>query len=242
MTDIFLLLFDGFLHTTEEVLKGFLPIVIIFLVLRFLGLKVSKRDFRRIISGFIIAFVGLVLFMQGVFIAFLPIGSHLGAALALLENKWLFIALGFLMGFLVAFAEPAVHVMIAQVEEITSGAIKSQIMLVAISLGVAIAVALAMARLLWGISLWLIILPGYLGVFILSRFVREDFLAMAVDNGGVATGPLCSTFILALSVAIASAIPGRDPLLDGFGIVALVALAPILTTMLLSFLYKARKV
>lgn len=241
MSKIWDLLFHGIGETALEVLLALLPIVVIFLILQAVGLHIHKREFTRIMVGFLIAYIGLVLFLQGVHIAFLPVGTHLGAALAAMEHNWILIPIGFVMGFLVAFAEPAVHVMIGQVEEMTAGAIKSRVMLIAISLGVAMAVGGAMAKLLTGISLWWIILPGYIVVFILARFVDPGFVAMAFDNGGVATGPMCSTFILALSVAVAEVLPGRAPLLDGFGVVSMIALAPIITTMLLSFVYKSKK-
>lgn len=235
------MLFHGMGETALEVLMALTPIVIIFLILQVAGLHIHRREFGRIMGGFAIAYVGLVLFLQGVHIAFLPVGTHLGAAMAAMENNWILVPIGFVMGFLVAFAEPAVHVMIGQVEEMTSGAIKAGVMLMAISLGVAVAVGGAMAKLITGVSLWWIILPGYILVFILAKFIDPGFMAMAFDNGGVATGPMCSTFILALSVAVAEVLPGRDPLLDGFGVVSMIALAPIITTMLLSFLYRAKK-
>lgn len=238
---ILAILFDGFTHTMQEVFIAFLPIVLIFLVLNVISLKVPTRVFKRIMFGFVVTFLGLSFFLQGVYVAFVPAGEYIGAAIAELSNRWILIPLGFVIGFLVAFAEPAVLVMVKQVEEMSSGAIKGKIMLLAISMGVAFAVMLAMMRLIYGLSLWAILIPGYIMVFILARFADKQFVAMAFDNGGVATGPLCSTFILSLSVSVASAIEGRNPLLDGFGIVAMIALAPILTTMLFSLFFKRKQ-
>jgi len=238
--NVFSLLFEGFWDTALEVLIALLPIVVIFILLQFMGMRVKKRTFKKIMIGFIITYVGLVFFLQGVYIAYVPVGEFFGAEIGAASHNWILIPLGFIMGFLVAFAEPAVHVMIEQVEEMTSGTIKSTVMLMVISGGVACAVMLAMIRLIYGISLWTFLVPGYLIVFVLSRFVDPTFIAIAFDNGGVATGPMCSTFILSLSVAIAGAIEGRDPLLDGFGVVSLIALAPIITTMILSFVYKRK--
>ena len=234
------ILFHGIGGTIQDVTIAILPILVIFLILQFRALHLHKRQFNRIISGMVIFYIGLVLFLQGVHVAFLPVGEFLGHELANMENNWLLIPLGFLMGLLVACAEPAVHVMIKQVEELSSGTIKSTVMLAAISLGVASAVALGMAKLLYGLSLWGILIPGYIIVFILSKFVDNTFIGMAFDNGGVATGPMCSTFILAMSLSIAGALEHTDAILDGFGIVALIALAPIITTMLLSFVYQRR--
>lgn len=234
-------LFSGISHTMLEVLVAFAPIVIIFLVLNAVSLRVRRQIFVKIMGGFVITYFGLVLFLQGVYAAFVPAGEHLGAALAAMEHNWILVPLGFLIGFLVAFAEPAVLVMVKQVEEMSSGAIKARYMLFAISVGVALAVMIAMLRLLYGFSLWAILIPGYVLVFILAHFADKQFVAMAFDNGGVATGPLCSTFVLSLSIAVATGIPGRDPLIDGFGIVALIAMAPILTTMVMSFIFKRKK-
>ncbi len=241
MSCVFSMLFSGFLGTVEEVFFTLLPIVVVFLVLQFTALRLKKHILLKILYGFVIVFVGLILFMQGVYVAFVPVGTHLGETIAALPNNWVLVPIGFVMGFLAAFAEPAIHVMIRQVEEMSSGAIKAKVMLVAISIGVAAAVGLAMLRLITGISLWWFILPGYALVFIMARFVDPTFIAMAFDNGGVATGPMCSTFIMSMSLAIAAAIPGRNPVVDGFGIVSLIAMAPILTTMMLSFVYKRQK-
>ena len=234
-------LFHGMAEVAWEVFLAILPIVLIFLFLNAIALRLRAPIIKRIMGGFVVTYLGLVLFLQGVNIAFVPAGEFLGTALAELEYSWILIPLGFAIGFLVAFAEPAVQVMVKQVEEMTSGAIKARVMLLAISLGVALAVMTAMIRLLAGISLWWILVPGYILAFILGRFVEPNFLAMAFDNGGVATGPMCSTFILSLSVAVAGATPGRNPLLDGFGVVALIALAPILTTLFLGFFYKQKE-
>lgn len=239
--NLFYSLFHGIQDVAWEVFLAVLPIILIFLFLNATALRLRAPIIKRIMGGFVVTYLGLVLFLQGVHVAFVPAGEYLGTALAELEYRWILIPLGFAIGFLVAFAEPAVQVMVKQVEEMTSGAIRARVMLLAISLGVALAVMTAMIRLLAGISLWWILIPGYILAFILGRFVEPEFLAMAFDNGGVATGPMCSTFILSLSVAVAAASPGRDPLLDGFGVVALIALAPILTTLVLGFFYRQKE-
>ena len=144
------------------------------------------------------------------------------------------------MGFLVGFSEPAIHVMVKQVEELSEGRIKAKIMLAVISIGIGLAVGLSMWRLLVGFSLYYFLIPGYGLAFILGRKVDKIFLAMAFDNGGVATGPMCSTFILSMCVAIATQIEGRDPIIDGFGVVAMIALTPILSTLVLGYIYKRK--
>ncbi|MDR1702182.1 MAG: DUF1538 domain-containing protein [Sporomusaceae bacterium] len=233
------LIFEGFWHTVTEISLAILPIVLIFLVMQVFCFKMKRRQVLNILSGFFLTYIGLIFFMQGVSVAFLSVGSTLGVGQYLGEiigarsDNWLLVPIGFVLGFVVAFAEPAVRIMIKQVEELSSGSIKANHLLIAISLGVASAVALSMVRLLTGISIWYFIIPGYLLAFILSRFVNQTFIAIAFDNGGVATGPMCATFILAFCLGIANVIEGRDPILDGFGVVSLIALAPIIVTMLL---------
>lgn len=241
MSRIFSLWFSGIGASALDVFGALFPIVIIFFLLRLAGMRVNKRDIKKILSGFVITYFGLVFFMQGVHVAFVPVGTYLGGRLAAMEHNWLLIPIGFVIGFLVAFAEPAVHVMTKQVEELSTGTIKSGMLLSAISIGVACAVMSAMIRLLYNIPLWYFLVPGYVIIFLLARKIDPTFMAIAFDNGGVATGPMCSTFILAMSVAVAGAIPGRNPLTDGFGIVALIAMAPIITTMLLSVIVQSRK-
>lgn len=240
MMAFFLNLTAGFLTVIKEVLMAVAPIVLLFLVMNVTSFKLSKKRFRRIMQGFLITTVGLILFLHGVNIAYVPIGQHLGSAIAALEDNRVLIPIGFFMGFLVGFAEPAIHVMVKQVEEISHGRVKSNVLLGAIAIGIGLAVSLSMVRLLAGFSLYYLLIPGYLLVFILGRKVDKLFLAMAFDNGGVATGPMCSTFILSMCVAIASEIQGRDPLIDGFGVVAMIALTPILTTLGLGYIYKKK--
>ncbi|WP_071131069.1 DUF1538 domain-containing protein [Enterococcus timonensis] len=233
-------IFAGFVTVVREVALSIAPIVVIFLILNITSFKLKRQKFWHLMKGFFLTFIGLVLFLHGVNIAYVPVGQHLGHTLAAMENNWILVPLGFFMGFLVGFAEPAIHVMTKQVEEISAGRIKSRVMLMVVALGVGSAVGLSMWRLLVGFSIYWFLIPGYTLVFLLGRKVDKMFLAMAFDNGGVATGPMCSTFILSMCVAIASEISGRDPLIDGFGVVALIALAPILTTMLLGYIYKRK--
>nr|WP_173104135.1 DUF1538 domain-containing protein [Enterococcus saigonensis] len=224
----------------KDVLIAIFPIVFLFILLNFTSFKLSKKKFSQILKGFLITTIGLILFLHGVNIAYVPVGQYLGSEIAQLEYNWILIPLGFLMGFLVGFAEPAIHVMVKQVEEESGGTIRGRILLAVVSLGIGAAVSLSMWRLLAGFSLYYFLIPGYLLVFILGRKVDKMFLAMAFDNGGVATGPMCSTFILSMAVAIASEIEGRSPLIDGFGVVALIALTPILSTLALGYIYKRR--
>lgn len=232
--------FTGFTEMIKDVLIAIFPIVFLFVLLNFTSFKLSKKKFSQILKGFLITTVGLILFLHGVNIAYVPVGQYLGSEIAQLDYNWILIPLGFLMGFLVGFAEPAIHVMVKQVEEESGGTVRSKVLLAVVSLGIGAAVSLSMWRLLAGFSLYYFLIPGYIAVFILGRKVDKMFLAMAFDNGGVATGPMCSTFILSMAVAIAAEIEGRSPLIDGFGVVALIALTPILSTLALGYIYKKR--
>jgi hypothetical protein len=179
--------------------------------------------------------------LQGVNVGFLPAGEAMGIALGNLPHKWVLIIIGFILGFVAAFAEPAVRVLTYEVEKASGGSIPRQIMLYTLSIGVAFSIALAMARLIYGISLWYLIIPGYLIALILMFFSNQTFISIAFDSGGVATGPMSVTFVLTMALGVASAIEGRDPLLDGFGLISLVALSPILAVLLLGIAYNRKE-
>ena len=233
-------LFAGIEVILYEVVLAVLPIVLLFILLNFFSFRIRRKRFWNILKGFLITTIGLVLFLHGVNMAYVPVGQHLGSAIAAIEHNHLLIPLGFIMGFLVGFAEPAIHVMVKQVEELSEGRIRAKVMLAVISSGIGLAVGLSMWRLLAGFSLYYFLIPGYGLAFILGRKVDKLFLAMAFDNGGVATGPMCSTFLLSMCVSIAAQIEGRDPIIDGFGVVAMIALTPILSTLVLGYIYKRK--
>lgn len=151
------------------------------------------------------------------------------------DSRW------FLIRFVATFAEPAVRILNTQVEKVSSGYISERMMLYTLSIGVACSIALSMFRILSGFPLWYVIIPGYLLVMILMFFSTNTFIAIAFDSGGVATGPMTVTFILAIAVGIASVIEGRDPLMDGFGMIALVALAPILSVLILGLIFERKR-
>lgn len=233
-------IFDGFLTTAFEVFIALVPIIAIMFLLHFVSLRLKKRELLTILRGFLMTYAGLVLFLQGVHIAFLPIGSHFGEALANFKYNGVLVPIGFVMGFVVAFAEPAVHVLNSQVEELTAGAIKKNVLLITLSLGVGTAVALSMVRALFSLSLWWFVLPGYIIIIAFSKYVDPTFVAIAFDSGGVATGPMCSTFLLSFNIGVSKITTGSADLASGLGMVALVAMAPILSIMLLSLIYKRK--
>jgi len=232
--------FKGFGHVTLEVFEAFLPLLVIFIIFQFLFLKLPREMLSQILGGMFLAFVGLVLFLQGVKVGFLPTGGTMGEHLGKLSYNWVIIPIGLVLGLAATIAEPAVRILNYQVEKVSGGYISQKTMLYTLSIGVAVSVAMAMIRIVYGIPLMYMLVPGYLLALILIRFSSTTFVSVAFDSGGVATGPMTVTFVMALAVGAASGIEGRDPLLDGFGMIALVALAPILSVLVLGLIYGRR--
>lgn len=224
-----------------EVAVALLPLLIIFCIFQVLFFKLTKKRFVKILKGVGYTFIGLVLFLTGVNAGFMEAGSAIGNAVASLDNNWILVPIGFLLGFTVIFAEPAVHVLNEQVEDVTSGFIKKKVILYALSIGVAVAVALSMIRIMvpW-INLWYYLLPGYFIAIIMSYRVQKIFVGIAFDSGGVASGPMTATFILAFAQGAAEAIEGANVLIDAFGIIAMVALTPLIAIQILGLIYKRK--
>ncbi|WP_096188098.1 DUF1538 domain-containing protein [Evansella halocellulosilytica] len=236
-------LFHGFDHVLLEVTMAILPLLIFFVIFQFFFLKLNKEKIKNIIIGLLFTFAGLALFLQGVEVGFYPAGTEIGNLLGERENTIILLPLlGFLFGFVATFAEPAVRILNHEVEKVTAGSISSTVMLITLSIGVAVSISLSMIRILVGIPLWYFIIPGYAIAIILLFISKDRFISIAFDAGGVATGPMTVTFIMAIAVGLASVIEGRDPLMDGFGMIALVALTPILSVLILGiiFTYKER--
>ena len=189
--------------------------------------------------GFGYTVIGLIMFLTGVNIGFAPVGSLLGEGLAGSVFKWALVPVGIVIGYYIVKAEPAVRVLNEQVEEITGGMVSYKMMNASMSLGVACAVALSMTRVLTGISIYWIVIPGYVLALILSRFVPPVFVGIAFDSGGVASGPMTSTFLLPLAMGACTAV-GGNVVTDAFGVVALVALAPLIAIQVMGFVYARR--
>lgn len=234
-------LFDHMHMVMLEVAFALLPLVIAFIFFQIFLLKLPMKRIKRILQGLLLTYIGLVLFLQGVKVGYLPVGLMMGENLANLRFNWILIPIGLILGFATTLAEPAVRVLISEVEKVTGGHINKTLMLYSLCIGVAIAVMLSMIRVLAGINLLFFLIPLYITAFILSRFVSSDFVAIAFDSGGVATGPMTVTFILSLAVGAARQIEGRSVLMDGFGMVALVAIMPIVTILLLGLLYRIKE-
>ena len=223
---------------------AFIPLVVIFLVISLFKSGISRKERKRILLGFLYSFLGLTLFFTGSNGGFMQLGGFIGRQLTLFPtDRWL-VFIGLVLGIVTILAEPAVYVLTHQIEEVTSGYVKRRSVLVALSIGVGIAVALSMLRIVTPeIQLWHYLLPGYLIASALSFFVPKLFVGIAYDAGGVATGPMTATFILALTNGAAAAHETANVLIDGFGMIAMVALMPIITLQILGlfFRWKTRK-
>lgn len=224
-----------------ESFMAILPLLLILLVLQKIFFKLKKRELRKLFTGFIFAFIGLFVFLIGVNAGFMDVATSIGNNLALMENKAYIIIIGFVLGIVTILAEPAVYVLTHQIEDVTSGYVKRKAVLVPLSVGVGVAVALSVIRVLVpGIQLWHYLLPGYIICLSLMFFIPKLFVGIAFDAGGVATGPMTATFILAFIQGAANAFEGADVMVDGFGMIAMVAMTPIITLETLGLVY-ARK-
>lgn len=229
------------LHTFLNILKALGLIVVFFFVLQYTVLKLPNAKLINIGIGIGFTFFGLIIFLMAVEIGFMPVGFKLGQELAELDNVYIIIA-GILLGAVVVLAEPAVHILNKQVEEITEGTVSKKSMLIALSLGVGISIGLSMIRIIYKFSILYYLIPGYILSLALSFFVPKMYTAIAFDSGGVASGPLTSSFILPLAIGVCSTINGEESVLSlGFGIVAMVAMTPLITIQILGFRAVAAK-
>jgi hypothetical protein len=222
-------------HTAVEVALPLGLIVAFFLVCQIIFLKLPWKRLAKIGIGVVFTYVGLVMFLTGVYVGFMPTGYKLGVALSK-TNEWFLVGFGLIVGVLVVLAEPAIHVLNQQVEEVTGGLVTRKSMLMGLCIGVGAAIALSVIRIIFDFSLVYYIIPGYFISLALSLFVPPVYTAIAFDSGGVASGPMTSGFILPFATGICVALQGRDAVLqDAFGVVALVAMAPLITIQLLGF-------
>ncbi len=234
-------IFSTLTHTGGEVLIALAPIVAFFFILQAAFLKLPKKRILQIIVGVFYTFFGLVLFLAAVSVGFLPVGYKIGAQLAQ-SNKVALVIFAFALGLTVVLAEPAIHVLNKQVESVTGGAVKRSSLLLALSLGVGAAITLSVLRAIFDFSVLYYLIPGYFLSLGLSFFVPKLYTAIAFDSGGVASGPLTSSFILPFLIGVCAALQGADKvLIDAFGLVAMVAMTPLISIQTLGFRAVASK-
>ena len=232
--ELFLSVITTVWHVTKEVTLALGLVVVFFFIIQSIFIKLPSKKIIQILVGVLFTYLGLILFLASANIGFMPIGYKMGIQLA--ENKVLFSIFGFVLGMVVVLAEPAVHVLNNQVENITNGIVTKRSMLIALSVGVGISICLSTIRIIFDFSILYYLIPGYFISLGLSFFVPRIYTAIAFDSGGVASGPLTSTFILPFAVGACMAIWGPDKIMnDAFGIVAMVAMTPLITIQLLGF-------
>ncbi|MBQ9714282.1 MAG: DUF1538 domain-containing protein [Clostridia bacterium] len=224
----------SFLSTSGEVAIALLPIVLFFFILQMIFLRLPKKKLQQIAVGIFYAFFGLVIFLASVHIGFMPIGYEMGVQLAQAKSA-VTVIMAFILGFTVVLAEPAIHVLNKQVESVTGGAVSKRSMLIALSIGVGASIGLSVIRVIFDFSILYYLIPGYFLSLGLSFFVPKLYTAIAFDSGGVASGPLTSTFILPFLVGICAVLQPDKILLDAFGLVAMVAMTPLITIQTLGF-------
>ena len=233
------LFFVAFPTYFKEIAVSLLPIAAFFAVFDLVSLHLERKQLIRIGVGLAYTYLGLVIFLTGVNVGFMPAGNYLGSVIAGLSCNWIIIPIGMLIGYFIVMAEPAVYVLMRQVEELTDGAIPGSAMKHSLSIGVAVSVGLAMIRVLTGISIFYLLVPGYAVAIALSFFVPKLFTAIAFDSGGVASGPMATTFLLPFAMGACSAV-GGNIVTDAFGVVAMVAMTPLITIQGLGLIYRLR--
>lgn len=230
--------FKQFTHAlpmyAEEIFVAFIPIVLLFLIFQIITRKLHIHNIIKMSVGFLYTYIGLVLFLTGANVGFMPAGRLIGSMISNSSFSSMLIPIGMLMGYFVVSAEPAVHSLKRQVSEITNGAISQKSVGIALSIGVSISVGISMLRVITGIPILPFLIFGYTASLIISFFVPTIYTGIAFDSGGVASGPMTSTFILPFAVGACEAI-GGNVMTDAFGIVALIAMAPLITIQTLGF-------
>jgi hypothetical protein len=217
------------------------PLTVFFAVFQVLFLRLPRSEVARTLTGTAVASAGLFLFLLGMEIGLLPFGKLLGEAMGALRDSPLLVPLAMVLGFVTTWGEPSVRVLASQVEQASAGSMQGSFVLVAVCIGVAVAVGLGMYRVAHEIPLLWLLAPGYALVVVLLRFVDQAFMAVAVDAGGVATGPLANTFLLAVAIGASSQSGQVGALVHGLGLVSLIALAPVVSVMVLGVAVRRRE-
>ncbi len=227
-------------HYFKEMAVSLFPIIFFFGLFQLASRDINKRALIKIGIGLVYTYIGLVLFLTGANVGFMPAGNYLGQTIAGLSYPWIIVPIGMIIGYFIVKAEPAVFVLTKQVEEMTSGGISAKAMGNSLSIAVAVSVGLAMIRVVTGISIMWFLLPGYTIALGTSFFVPKIYTAIAFDSGGVASGPMTATFLLPFAMGACEAL-GGNIITDAFGIVAMVAMTPLITIQVMGLLSKMKE-
>ncbi len=225
-------------HTLYEVLMAVMPITLVVTILQVVLISLPLVDFLRFLLGSFMVMLGLTLFLQGVKMGFLPMGETIGSKLPQEASLVVILLVAFTLGFVVTLAEPDVRVLAYQVDVVSEGEIARNVLILAVALGVAVFVCMAILRIILGFPIAYLLAAGYTAVLILSFFTPAHFVPISFDAGGVTTGPVTVPFILALGIGTASVLGGRSSITDGFGLVGLASIGPILAVMILGMIYR----
>ena len=237
--EMFDLYLSNFPHYLRETASALLPIAAFLILFQLVTKRLKRRELIHMAIGLVYVYIGLTVFLMGVNVGFMPVGSFLGGSIASHQYNWILVPIAMVIGYFIVQAEPAVHVLNKQVEEITAGAIPAHAMNTALSIGVAISLGLAMIRVLTGISIMWFLIPGYVISLALSFVVPDIFTSVAFDSGGVASGPMTATFLLPFALGACDAV-GGNLVTDAFGVVAMVAMTPLVTIQLLGLSYQRK--
>ena len=225
----------------KDVAIALAPVLLFFILFDIFVIKLEKRPRIKIFIGLGYTYLGLVLFLTGVNVGFMPVGNYIGKMIGSESYYWVLVPIAMVIGYFIVAAEPAVHVLNKQVEEMTAGAIPEKAMRLSLSVGVAFSLALAMIRIITGISVMYFLIPGYAIALILTRFTPKIFTSIAFDSGGVASGPMTATFLLPFAMGSCEAIGGVEQIVtDAFGVVAMVAMTPLITIQVLGVVYRLK--
>lgn len=214
--------------------------MLVFLAFQLWFKRYKHHQLGKIAVGFLFSYIGLSLFLCGVNVGFMPVGQLIGAGIANSSHAWMLIPIGMVIGYFIVAAEPAVHVLTKQVEEISNGLVTAKMMQNALSIGVCVSVGIAMLRILTGVSILWFLIPGYAVAVVLTFFVPHIFTGIAFDSGGVASGPMTATFLLPFAMGACEAL-GGNIMRDAFGIVAMVAMTPLITIQGMGFLTQMKE-
>jgi hypothetical protein len=224
-------------ETFLEVLNSVLPITIVVTILQFTIIWLPLETFIQFLIGAVMVSIGLILFLLGVNVGLQPVGELIGSALSKSRKLWLILLFGFILGVVVTIAEPDVRVLSSQVDKVSGGEVPKSVLILAVAIGVGICVALSLLRIVFNFSIVSVYAIGYALIFILAAFTPASFVPISFDSGGVTTGPLTVPFILALGVGVASVLRGKSSSSDGFGLVGIASIGPILSVLILGVIY-----
>ncbi len=229
------------IKNAKECAIALIPLILTFLLFQVLLIKMGRKSLKRVLIGVLVSYIGLVVLITGLDFSYVPIAKEMGIKFSQSPYRWLIVPIGFILGFVMTKVEPSVKVLVSNIEHATGGALKRKLLADTMAIGVGISLALAMLKILLNISLWYIVVPGYTIIIVLSFFIDEKFTAISLDAGGVTTGVMTTTFLLPLALGLAEGLPWTNTVIDGFGLIAIVAMTPIIMVLLLGKIYNIKK-